>query len=144
MITILTNLIPIALGFISKLIALRSQAATDNQKLLLEAFAAKNDALNSVRDRAEKESKGAAWNRRFLIVSILGLVIFTQVAPVLFNVETVIPTIREGISFFGIELTPDKTEYITVQGMLKFTEIFEWASMILEFYFGAQIAKGTK
>jgi hypothetical protein len=33
-------------------------------------------------------------------------------------------------------------EYITVEGMLKFDEIFQWATMIIEFYFGAQLAKG--
>jgi hypothetical protein len=84
----------------------------------------------------------AAWNRRIIILVILGLVIFTQVAPVWFNVPTVIPTVIEGFSFLGIQLTPDEIEYIAVDGMLKFDEIFKWATMIIEFYFGAQLAKG--
>jgi hypothetical protein len=84
----------------------------------------------------------AAWNRRIIILVILGLVIFTQVAPVWFDVPTVVPTIVEGFSILGIQLTPDVVEYVTVEGMLKFDEIFKWATMIIEFYFGAQLAKG--
>jgi hypothetical protein len=94
------------------------------------------------RDRADKESPMAAWNRRIIILVILGLVIFTQVAPVWLDVPTVIPTIVKGFSFLGIQLTPDVVEYATVEGLLKMEEIFQWATMIIEFYFGAQLAKG--
>jgi len=142
MITILTNAVPILLGFFAKLLALRSQAATDSQKLMLEAFAAKNEAIDKARASADKESPMAAWNRRFIIISILGLIIFTQVAPVLFNVETVIPTVKEGFSLLGFTITPDQIEYVTVRGLIKFNEVFAWATMIVEFYFGAQLAKG--
>jgi hypothetical protein len=61
---------------------------------------------------------------------------------VLFNVPTVIPTVIKGFSFLGLQFTPDVVEYVTVEGMMKFDEIFKWASMIIEFYFGAQLAKG--
>jgi hypothetical protein len=61
---------------------------------------------------------------------------------VYFDVPTVIPTIVEGASFLGIQLTPDVVEYATVEGLLKMDEIFKWATMIIEFYFGAQLAKG--
>ena len=39
---ILTHLIPIALGFFAKLVAIKSQQAHDQQKLMLEALAAKS------------------------------------------------------------------------------------------------------
>ena len=94
------------------------------------------------RDRADKESPMAALNRRVIIFVILALVIFTQVAPVWFDVPTVIPTVIKGTSILGLQLTPDVIEYVTVEGMLKFDEIFKWATMIIEFYFGAQLAKG--
>ena len=80
--------------------------------------------------------------RIFIILTILALVIFTQVAPVFWNVPTVIPTVTEGFSILGFQLTADEIEYVTVEGMLKFDEIFRWATMIIEFYFGAQLAKG--
>ena len=142
MIAFLANVAPIMLGFIGKLFALKSQAAAENQKLMIQSLQVRNDSINQARDRADKESPMAAWNRRIIILVILGLVIFTQVGPVYFDVPTVIPTIIKGFSFLGLQLTPDKIEYVTVEGMLKFDEIFRWATMIIEFYFGAQLAKG--
>ena len=142
MISLLTSIFPILLGFVAKLIALKSQAASEHQKLMIQSLQVRNDSINQARDRADKESPMAAWNRRFIIVVILGLIIFTQVAPVWFDVPTVVPTVVKGFSFFGLQLTPDVVEYVTVEGMLKFDEIFKWATMIIEFYFGAQLAKG--
>lgn len=142
MISLLTSIFPILLGFVAKLIALKSQAASEQQKLMIQSLQVRNDSINQARDRADKESPMAAWNRRFIIVVILGLIIFTQVAPVWFDVPTVVPTVVKGFSFFGLQLTPDVVEYVTVEGMLKFDEIFKWATMIIEFYFGAQLAKG--
>jgi hypothetical protein len=105
---------------------------------------ARNDSINQARDKADKESPMAALNRRVIIFVILALIIFTQVAPVFFNVPTVIPNTIEGFSFFGIQFTPDIVEYIEIQAgsVLKMDEIFGWATMIIEFYFGAQLAKG--
>ena len=142
MISLITSVAPIFLGFFAKLLALKSQAAAENQKLMIESMQARNDSINQARAAADKESPMAAWNRRFIIMVILGLIIFTQVAPVLFSVPTVIPTVIEGFSFLGLQFTPDVVEYVTVEGMMKFDEIFKWASMIIEFYFGAQLAKG--
>ena len=142
MISLLTSALPILLGFVAKLIALKSQAASEQQKLMIQSLQVRNDSINQARDRADKESPMAAWNRRFIIVVILGLIIFTQVAPVWFDVPTVVPTVVKGFSFFGLQLTPDVVEYVTVDGMMKFDEIFKWATMIIEFYFGAQLAKG--
>ena len=139
---LLTNVAPIILGFVAKLFALKSQAASENQKLMIQSLQVRNDSINMARDRADKESPMAALNRRVIIFVILGLVIFTQVAPVWFDVPTVVPTIVKGASFLGFQLTPDVVEYVTVEGMLKFDEIFRWATMIIEFYFGAQLAKG--
>ncbi len=142
MLTLFTNIAPIILGFVAKLIALKSQAASENQKLMIQSLQVRNDSINQARDRADKESPMAAMNRRVIIFVILGLVIFTQVAPIYFDVPTVIPTIVEGFSFLGIQLTPDVVEYASVEGLLKMDEIFKWATMIIEFYFGAQLAKG--
>ena len=142
MMALLTSALPILLGFVAKLFALRSQANSENQKLMIQSLNARNTSINQARDRADKESPMAAWNRRFIIIVILGLIIFTQIAPVWFDVPTVITTVVKGFSFLGFQFTPDVVEYVTVDGMLKFDEIFKWATMIIEFYFGAQLAKG--
>ena len=142
MIAFLTNVAPIALGFVAKLFALKSQAAQEQQKMMIQNLQVRNDSINQARSMAQKESPMAAMNRRIIILTILALVIFTQVAPVFWNVPTVIPTVTEGFSILGFQLTADEIEYVTVEGMLKFDEIFRWATMIIEFYFGAQLAKG--
>jgi hypothetical protein len=142
MIAFLTNVAPIMLGFIGKLFALKSQAAAENQKLMIQSLQVRNDSINQARDRADKESPMAAMNRRIIILVILGLVIFTQVGPVFFDVPTVIPTVIKGASILGFQLTPDTIEYVTVEGLLKLDSVFEWATIIVEFYFGAQLAKG--
>ena len=142
MIGFLTNIAPIALGFVAKLFALKSQAAQEQQKMMIQNLQVRNDSINQARDRADKESPMAAMNRRIIILTILALVIFTQVAPVFWDIPTVIPTVIKGFNVLGFQLTPDVVEYVTVEGMLKFDEIFGWATMIIEFYFGAQLAKG--
>ena len=144
MIALLTNIAPIALGFVGKLFALKSQAAAEQQKLMIHSLQVRNDSINMARDRADKESPMAAMNRRIIILVILALIIFTQIAPVFFNVPTVIPTVIEGASILGFQLTPDVIEYVKVEAgaVLKMDEIFGWATMIIEFYFGAQLAKG--
>ena len=142
MIGFLTNIAPIALGFVAKLFALKSQAAQEQQKMMIENLQVRNESINQARSMAQKESPMAAMNRRIIILTILALVIFTQIAPVFWDVPTVIPTVIEGASILGFQLTPDVVEYVTVEGMLKFDEIFRWATMIIEFYFGAQLAKG--
>jgi len=142
MMALLTNILPIMGGFLMKLFALNQQAKNEQQKQMLDVFAARSQNLEQAREQANKESPMAAVNRRVIIFVILGLVVFTQVAPVLWNVQTVIPTVQEGFSLLGFQVTPDEVEYVTVKGMLKLTEVFEWATMIVEFYFGAQLAKG--
>ena len=142
MMALLTNILPIMGGFLMKLFALNQQAKNEQQKQMLDVFAARSQNLEQAREQANKESPMAAVNRRVIIFVILGLVVFTQVAPVLWNVQTVIPTVQEGFSLLGFQVTPDEVEYVTVKGMLKLTEVFEWATMIVEMYFGAQLAKG--
>ena len=142
MIALLTNVLPIALGFFAKLLAIKSQASSDLQKLQLEALVARSQVIDKARENERLESPMSALNRRVIIFVILGLVVFTQVAPVLWNVETVVPTVREGFSLLGIQITADEIEYVTVKGMLKLDEVFSWATMIVEMYFGSQIAKG--
>jgi len=144
MIAFITNVAPIMLGFVGKLFALKSQAAAEQQKLMIQSLQVRNDSINMARDRADKESPMAAMNRRIIILVILALIIFTQIAPLFFDVPTVIPTVIEGASILGFQLTPDVIEYVKVEAgaVLKMDEIFGWATMIIEFYFGAQLAKG--
>ncbi len=142
MMTLFTNILPIVAGFAMKVFAMNLQAKNEQHTQMLDAFAARSNSIQEARVAEAKESPWSALNRRVIIFVILGLVIFTQVAPVFLDVPTVIPTVIEGFSFLGFEITPDKVEYVTVKGMLKLTEVFEWATLIIELYFGSTIAKG--
>jgi|TARA_B110000495_G_C22735390_1_gene431384 hypothetical protein len=137
---ILTHLIPIALGFFAKLLAIKSQQAHDQQKLMLEALAAKSKEIQKARDQSNNESPMAAWNRRILMFAILALVAIYPLAGI-FGIETVIPVDIKPSSFLFFEWGGGTT-FETVKGLYKFDEIFAWATMIVEFYFGGQLAKG--
>ena len=138
---ILTHLIPIVLGFIAKLIAIKSQQSHDQNKLLLEVLAAKSEQIDKAREQANNESPMAAWNRRFLIIVILALVAIYPLAGI-FGIETIIPVEVKGWSFLGLFEIGGGTVMETVKGLYKFDEIFQWATLIIEFYFGGQLAKG--
>ena len=141
MMTLLTNVLPIMGGFLMKLFALNQAAKQEQHKLQLEALVARQQVIDGAREQSNKESPMAAMNRRIIILVILALIIFTQVAPPLLDIQTVIPVIEKGTSFLGFEITSDRTTFVPVEGLVKYEEVFKWASMIIEFYFGAQLAK---
>jgi len=137
---ILTHLIPIALGFFAKLMAIKSKQSHDEQKLMLQALSAKSKQIDNARDQSNKESSMAAWNRRFLIIVILALVAVYPLAGI-FGIETVIPVTTEGFNILGLFEIGGGTTLETITGLYKFDEIFQWATIIIEFYFGGQLAK---
>jgi len=139
MIEILTSMLPVITGFVARLIADGMKQKAENQKLMIQAMSANNDAINSAREYALKESPYSAFTRRVIFFIILGLVCVYVLAPVIFDTPTVIPVIDKGISVLGLEITPDQTEYITVNGLPRYEEIFTWTSNIVSFYVGSQI-----
>jgi len=140
MISLLTSVAPIALGFVAKLFAMKQHANSEQQKLKIQAMQVNNQSINMAREAAAKESPFAAMNRRIVILVVLGLLVTIQFAPVL-GFDTVIPTIQEGFSVLGIKLTSDTTTYETVSGMVKNPEIYSFAELLISFFFGSQLAK---
>ena len=140
MISLLTSVAPIALGFVAKLFAMKQHANSEQQKLMIQAMQVNNQSVNMAREAAAKESPFAAMNRRIVILVVLGLLVTIQFAPVL-GFDTVIPTIQEGFSVLGIKLTSDTTTYETVSGMVKNPEIYSFAELLISFFFGSQLAK---
>lgn len=140
MISLLTSVAPIALGFFAKLFAMKQHANAEQQKLMIQAMNAQNQSINMAREMAAKESPFAAMNRRIIILVILGILVTIQFAP-LFGLDTVIPTVTEGFSILGMQLTPDTTTYEVVTGMVKHGEAYAFAEMIISFFFGSQLAK---
>lgn len=131
---------PIALGFFAKLTAIKSQAATDTLHLALQIAAAKNKSINNAREFSKTESVSAQWFRRSLVFVILSFVLIYLVVPI-FGVDLVIQVDDTTSLLFGL-IEFNSIEFKTINGLFKFNEIFGWATMIIEFYFGSQIAKG--
>ena len=124
MLTLLQHIIPIALGFFAKLLAIKSQQAHDQQQLMLQALAAKSEQIDKAREFSKDESPMAAWNRRILMLIILALVAVYPIAG-LIGVDTVIEVKEEPSSFFfGLFEWGGATHFETVKGLFKFDEIF--------------------
>ena len=140
MISLLTSIAPIALGFFGKLFAMKQHANQEQQKLMIQAMSAQNQSINMGRDFAVKETKFSAMNRRILILAVLACLLVIQFAP-LAGLDTVMPTVKEGFSVLGLKLTPDTVTYEVVSGMVKNSEIFAFSELILSFFFGSQLCK---
>ena len=140
MISLLTSIAPIALGFFGKLFAMKQHANQEQQKLMIQAMSAQNQSINMARDFAVKETKFSAMNRRILILSVLACLLVIQFAP-LAGLDTVMPTIKEGFSVLGLKLTPDTVTYEVVSGMVKNPEIYSFAELILSFFFGSALCR---
>jgi len=143
MITLLTNVAPIVLGYLMKLVAIRSKASTDLQKLQLQALNANAGQIDSAREYAQKSDVWAKVNRRVIIFTLLGLIIFMQIAPVVTSIDTIIPTVIKGASFLGFQISPDRVEYVVVKGMmgLRNSEVAEWFWLIIQMYFGSTLSR---
>jgi len=140
MLGLLQHLIPIALGFVAKLTAIKSAQNHETQKMMLAQFTAKTEQIDKAREVAASESPFAAWNRRILILVILSLVAIYPLAGI-FGVDTVVKTTSSGVSLLGLVEFGGGESFTTLKGLYKFDEIFQWATMIVEFYFGGQLAK---
>jgi len=140
MVSLLTSIAPIALGFFGKLFAMKQHANAEQQKLMIQAMSAQNQSINMARDFAVKETKFSAMNRRILILSVLACLLVIQFAP-LAGLDTVMPTVKEGFSLLGFKLTPDTVTYEVVSGMVKNPEIYSFAELILSFFFGSALCR---
>ena len=140
MLGLLQHLIPIALGFVAKLTAIKSAQAHEQQKMMMAQLTAKSNQIDKAREQSMQESPFAAWNRRILILVILALVAVYPLAGI-FGVDTVVKTSSSGINILGLFSIGGGETFTTIKGLYKFDEIFQWATMIVEFYFGGQLAK---
>ena len=60
------------------------------------------------------------------------------------DVKIIVRTTREGVSIRRFQMTPDDIDYDKLEdgALLTMDESCGRATMIIEFYFGAQLAKG--
>jgi len=142
MMSLLVEAAPILFGYIAKLIAIKSKASSDMQKLQIQALNANAAQINAARDQSNKESPMAALTRRIVVFCLLGFVGFYLIAGAFLDVPTIVPIIHKATTFLGIfEITPERIEYLSVNGLLKHVEIFEAFMLMIKFWFGGQLGK---
>jgi len=125
-----------------KLFALNQQAKNEQHTQMLDAFAARSQTIQDARVAASTESPMAALNRRLIIWVMLALITVYVLAPIFLDISTAVPIVHDGFSFLGFDITSDTIEYTMVRGLVKYDEVFEWTSLIVEMYFGSSLAKG--
>ena len=144
MIAIFTELLPILTGFFTRMMAENMKMKSEQQKLMLQLMGAREESVNSAREFALREPPSSAFTRRIISLTVIALIVVYVLAPVIFDVQTVIPVVEQGVSFLGFEISGDKTTFVTVEGLVKYEEVFAWASLIIEFLVGVGAGKLTK
>lgn len=139
MFALLTNLIPLVLGFIGKMMSMRSQDKADEQKLILQALSAKNNVLESAR---KYDTPASAGNRRAILWFLISVIFVFVVGYAVFDVPIYVEQITPSSSYlFGLFETKESVDWIKIEGIPAFDKVFGWMTMIIEFWFGAQVAK---
>jgi len=139
MIALLTNIVPIVLGFLAKTMALRAEDDARRQELAIAALAAKT---NSVELARKYDSPVANASRRMILWFLMFLISITVVGYAIFRVPIMVETIKKGSSLlFGLWQNPDTTEWVAVNGIVSHKEFLEWMSLIIEMYFGSTLAR---
>ncbi len=139
MIEALPHIASIAFGFLAKLIALKSEDAKNREQLMLNALAAQQGAYTEARSY---DTPSARANRRmliwFIMVAVMASVLGYAVLDVPIYVEQVV---KEPSYLFGLLGGGERIEWVKIEGIPTFQEIFQWGTMIFEMLFGAQLAR---
>ena len=139
MTALLTHGIPLILGFFAKFMALKSQDAKEIQERTLIALNAQAAEYKAVR---EFQTPSANAARRTILLFLVAMVSTFVLGYAVFGVPVYVEQITEAQSYLlGLITTPATTEWIKIEGIPAFKSIFSWMAMIIEFWFGAQLAK---
>ena len=139
MIAVLTNILPIIVGFFAKLIAIRSKAQSDIMKMAILG----NKAEEASRDAARSyDTPAAAFNRRTLIWFLMAMIGLVVAGGAFLDVPVFVEQEIAGASYlFGLFQEAAKTEWIEISGIVAHEDLWKWMTMIMELYFGASLAK---
>jgi hypothetical protein len=135
-----------AMGHLFKMMSAAQEAKRESQKLQLEMLRGKQEVAAADRESASKSADAAAaraadpftkLTRRIFVLSVVAMVFMYLLAPV-FGVPISVPVeVEKGFNFLGlIDTTKTVTEYVTLNGMVSFKEI--WITFISagSFYLG--------
>jgi len=139
MIEALPHLASIALGFFAKLMAIKSEDAKNREQLMLNALAVQSGAYVEARSY---DTPSAKFNRRLLIWFIMVAVMVSVMGYAVLGVPVYVEqVIQEPSYLFGLIGGGERVEWVKIEGIPTFQEIFRWGTMIFEMLFGAQLAR---
>ena len=139
MLAILQHIIPIALGFVAKLLALKAEDNKQRQEMMIKALAAQNQSIDVAR---KYDTPAANASRRLLLWFVLGAIMITIVGYVIFDAPIYVEeVVQEPSYFFGLLGGGERIEWRKIEGIPAFDEIFQAFSVIIELYFGATLAR---
>jgi hypothetical protein len=134
------------MGHVFKMMTAAQEAKREQQKLQLEMLRGKQEMAAADRVSASASADAAAarasdpftkLTRRIFVLSVVGMVFVYLMAP-LFGVPISVPVeVQKGFNFLGIiDTTKTVTEYVTLNSMVSFNEI--WVTFISagSFYLG--------
>ena len=135
-----------AMGHLFKMMSAAQEAKREQQKLQLEMLRGKQEVQAAHMEAATKSADAAAarasdpftkLTRRIFVLSVVVMVMIYLLAPV-FGVPISVPVeVQKGFNFLGlIDTTKTVTEYVTLNGMVSFNEI--WITFLAagSFYLG--------
>lgn len=135
----LVHLIPILVGFFAKLVALKSQDARVREELLIKGLSARTAVVEKAREHQTPASNAA---RRVILFFLVFAISLSMLGYVLFDVPIFVEeTVKSREYLFGLIGGTERTVWTKIEGIPSFEEIFTWMTILIEFWFGSQIAK---
>ena len=139
MISILTHIIPIALGFIAKLLALKAEDNKQRQEMMIKALSAQNQSLDMAR---KYDTPVANASRRLLLWFLMAAIMLSMLGYVAFDAPIYVEQVVKDPSFlFGLIGGGEHIEWKEIRGIPSFQELFVWMQILIEFWFGATLAR---
>jgi len=137
-IAILQHIIPIALGFIAKLMALKAEDNKQRQEMMIKALSAQNQSLDMAR---KYDTPAANASRRMLIWFLMILIGVAVLGYAVFNVPIFVEEVRELPEFLFFFGGGTETVWTEIKGIPAYKDLFTWMTLIFELYFGASLAR---
>ena len=136
-----------AMGHLFKMMSAAQEAKREQQKLQLEMLRGKQEVQAAHMEAATKSADAAAnrvgsdpfakMTRRIFVLAVVAMVFVYLMAPI-FGIGISVPVeVQKGFNFLGlIDTTKTVTEYVTLNSMVSFNEI--WITFLAagSFYLG--------
>lgn len=139
---ILTAIISGSLTFYASIVSMKTKAAAEEHRMLLERVGAKREL---VQDAREMQNKEARWTRRTLALSAcFAILIWPSMAP-MFGLHVVTGWTELVGGFWPFTEAKSRMVWHSVEGAIVITPLHTHTlSAIVGFYFGSSVAENAR